>query len=319
MQTIEEPFSPFITIDGKCYTEISNTAIENIAPGQYINGQGIIYNSATNRFVHPSANGEGGYMYTHVYQVDGTKVQIGVHRLLMLVFMYNPDYKNLQINHKDLDKHNNRLSNLEWTTPKENIDHANMNGVLPYGESHGMSKLTEDQVEEICKTISKGLYRGIFTDLASKFGVDINTVYDIAKGRSWTRISSKYSIDYNQKLFNLTADETVHAICQEISQNRYRGQIRELANKFGLNLSVVYDIAHGNVSKDISSQYNIDYNWSPNLTENDVENICYKLKYDAHYGQIAELAREYDVSYGTISAIANHRNWTYISDKYNLK
>lgn len=314
---MEQPFAPFIEIDGECYTEISNVAIPNIAPGQYINGKGIIYNSASKRFIHPSLN-DGKYMYTHVYLNDGSKLQIGVHRLLMLVFFHIPGCENLQVNHKDLNKQNNSLSNLEWTTPKENIDHALRNGVLPYGESHGMSKLTEDQVNKICSKLSKGLYRGIFSELAKEFNVDINTIYDISKGRSWTRVSKNYDINYDEKLFLETPDEIIDSISRELSKNRYRGQLVELANKYGVNKSVVYDIAHGNTGKEISSQYNINYQWTPNLTENDVESICYKLKYDNHYGIIAELARDYEVSYSTISSIAHHRNWTYISDKYDL-
>ena len=308
-------FIPFIKINGECYIEILNDKIENIAPGQYISSNGTIFNSVTQRFVHPSLN-ENGYMYTHVYLIDGSKLQIGLHRLLMIIFAYNPDYKNLQVNHKDLNKQNNSLTNLEWTTPKENIDHANRNNVLPFGESHGMTKLTEAQVNEICATLANGLYRGIFSDLANKFNVDVNTIYDISKGKSWTRISKNYNINYNEKIFNKTSDEIIHEISIELSKNRYRGQLIELANKYNVAHSVVYDIAHGNVGKELSSLYNVDYNVSPNLTENDVENICKELKFNKHYGIIAELAKKFEVSYSTISAIANHRNWNHISDKY---
>ena len=310
--------SSFIIIDDEKYTEIVNYMIENIAPGQYINKSGIIYNSISKKFIHPSLN-NGKYMYTHLYLLDGSKLQIAVHRLLMIVFKYNPNYKNLQVNHKDLNKQNNSLSNLEWVTPKENIDHANINNVLPHGETHGMSKLTEDQVNEICKVLSNGLYRGIFTDLANRFKVDINTIYDISKGKSWKRISSKYNINYNEKIFSQTTSEIINIISLELSKNRYRGQLTELSRKYNTSYSIVYDISHGNIGKEISSLYNIDYNWSSNLSEDDVENICYNLKYNYHYGIIAELAKQYEVSYSTISSIANHRNWTYISDKYNLK
>ena len=319
MTEVKPALSPYITIDGICYTEISNTAIENIAPGQYINNKGIVYNSASRKLIHPCPNGKDGYMYTHVYRLDGSKVQIGVHRLLMLVFMYNPNYKELQINHKDLNKQNNALSNLEWCTPQENITHAFINDAVVYGESHGMSKLTEKEVEEICSIFEKGLYRGIFTDLANRYNVDVNTIYDISKGKSWTRVSSKYNINYDEKIFTFTPDQTVHEICKALSGKRYRGQLTDLANKFGIGLCTVYDIAHGNAFSEISSLYNIDYNWTPNtLTEEDVEKICYRLKNDKHYGLMAEIARDYEVSYGTISAIAHHRIWTDISDKYDL-
>lgn len=51
-----------------------------------------------------------------------------VHRLVAIAFIPNKDNKP-EVNHKDLNKKNNKISNLEWVTKKENAEHASLNGV----------------------------------------------------------------------------------------------------------------------------------------------------------------------------------------------
>lgn len=70
-----------------------------------------------------------GYALVHL-QVDGQRQVKTVHELVMLAFV-GPRPEGLQINHKDGDKRNNHLPNLEYVTCAENHRHAVRMGLLP--------------------------------------------------------------------------------------------------------------------------------------------------------------------------------------------
>lgn len=66
-----------------------------------------------------------GYLRVTLFR-NGVRNRQPVHRLVAQAFIPNPCDKP-SINHKDEDKSNNRVDNLEWCTPKENCNHGNRN------------------------------------------------------------------------------------------------------------------------------------------------------------------------------------------------
>ena len=74
-----------------------------------------------------------------------------VHRLVAEAFIDNPDNKP-QVNHKDAVKSNNHISNLEWVTPKENMQHVKKNRLNPRAAWCCIVK--DNKVEEIFKSIN---------------------------------------------------------------------------------------------------------------------------------------------------------------------
>jgi hypothetical protein len=70
---------------------------------------------------------KNGY-FIYKFLVDGKYKHYKIHRLIAELFIENPD--NLpQINHKDGDKTNNNIGNLEWITNKYNLKHARLSGL----------------------------------------------------------------------------------------------------------------------------------------------------------------------------------------------
>ncbi len=62
-----------------------------------------------------------GYKFIYIYR-EGVRKKFFVHRLVACAFLPNPTELPI-VNHKDLDKANNILSNLEWVNESENALH----------------------------------------------------------------------------------------------------------------------------------------------------------------------------------------------------
>ena len=75
-----------------------------------------------------------GYVEYVMSEEDGTKRHIQGHRLVGLMFIKNPDNKP-HINHKDGNRTNNNISNLEWVSISENAKHSyNKLGKVPHNK-----------------------------------------------------------------------------------------------------------------------------------------------------------------------------------------
>jgi hypothetical protein len=62
-----------------------------------------------------------GYYRVQLFK-EGNKKNKRIHRLVAEAFIPNPEGKS-EVNHKDFNKLNNYVENLEWCTGEENIEH----------------------------------------------------------------------------------------------------------------------------------------------------------------------------------------------------
>jgi hypothetical protein len=114
----------------------------------------------------------------------GRVEQKRVHSLVASAFLTKPDTENTYwVNHKDGNKLNNNLDNLEWVTPKGNADHAVITGLHDLkGEKHPMSKLTKENVLEMRRLRKEGFTH---EKIASMFGVCRRQAGDVINGVNW--------------------------------------------------------------------------------------------------------------------------------------
>lgn len=124
-----------------------------------------------------------GYKRVHVSH-EGKSYKFLVHRLVAEAFIDNPQ-KLPVVNHKDGNKLNNYVDNLEWITYSGNLAHAYRIGLRSSdGELNSMSKLTVQQVREI-RSLYEKRGKNNSNTLAKSYGVSPKTIQNIVRGKSW--------------------------------------------------------------------------------------------------------------------------------------
>jgi uncharacterized protein YerC len=131
-----------------------------------------------------------GYLTIDLVKNSNVKKHL-VHRLIIETFIDNTENKP-QVNHINGDKSDNRLDNLEWSTPSENQKHAILLGLRKTnGENNSQSKLKKEQVIQILHD------NRVYADIAKQYNISIPTVCDIKRGYSWTSVTGLKNIKVN--------------------------------------------------------------------------------------------------------------------------
>jgi hypothetical protein len=118
---------------------------------------------------------------------NGSQKFFLVHRLVAAAFLPNPEGKP-DVNHKDGNKANNRLCNLEWVTSNENQTHSVTAGIRKLGSKHSRSKLTEKDVLDIRELASKG--NCSFKEMAMRYGVSETSIRGIVHNKFWKSVNT---------------------------------------------------------------------------------------------------------------------------------
>jgi hypothetical protein len=128
----------------------------------------------------------GGYSFISLHVSEGKRDKRLIHRLVAQAFIPNPDNK-LEVNHKDLNKKNNHIDNLEWATRSENIKHSIKHGhhYIPKGVQQPKAKINDDIAKEIKIELKNGKMP---MEISKKLNVPYYIVKDIKRCRTWNHV-----------------------------------------------------------------------------------------------------------------------------------
>lgn len=150
--------SPYDSYVWEYFAPITDIVIPNIIPNRYwISTFGRIWSNAIHNFVSYSIHGKG-YFQIPLCTTNGNRITRKVHRIEMMTFMYFDGCEDYEVNHKDGNKQNNLLTNLEWCTHSENTIHAiNMGLKQVFGNDYSV-RLNNEQVKQIYELLDFGCY-----------------------------------------------------------------------------------------------------------------------------------------------------------------
>lgn len=138
---------------------------------------GVIYDNKLNKAVAYSRH-KRGWLRCHIW-IHGVRKTLGVHRIIAMTFLGE---SNLTVNHKDGNKNNNALSNLEYLTIAENNRHRSY--ILNVGNRRKVYCYETDKVYRTVK------------EAGDELGCDPSHISGVCKGKYGYRSVKGYHFRY---------------------------------------------------------------------------------------------------------------------------
>ena len=236
-QRISEEWRPVIGFEDSY--EVSSfgniRSIERIV--ERANNQGDILKKSQpiKQYVTPK-----GYLRLQLSQ-KGKQKNLMCHRIVAEAFIDNPDQKP-QINHKDGDKKNNRVTNLEWVTGSENLQHAYDNDLkkplIKYVIECTSMGITAFGCEEMATLLRQaGVVRASASGVWNAINGGNHLDLDLVASQFETHVNSPVNdmnlIDIMEMLCDWKASSERH------NDGNIRKSIEISANRFGLSPQMV--------------------------------------------------------------------------------
>lgn len=199
---------------------------------------GKIYSFKSSLWMKPGVN-ISGYEVVGLHK-NGVRKYFYVHKLVATVYLENDGYDT--VNHKDGNKRNNHVSNLEWCTDSYNTHHAYRTGL------HSWKVVDDNVAVTICQLLQDGMK---IQDVADACGVEYHNVYDIFVGKTFTFISCEF--DFSKVSRRSRSDiSKVIKICEMLQSGL---TAKEIVSVVKCKPRLVYEIKSRNRHYRISQNY----------------------------------------------------------------
>lgn len=133
-------------------------------PNYIVTKNGLIYSISHNKYISQRDN--AGYQYVTLYNNTGLSKDFSVHYLVGKLYIANPNNFPM-VNHKNHNRNDNTVKNLEWVTSSENMVHfgkKNGKSVIKLGKNNNIieiysnikeasekNKMTSSNITNVCK------------------------------------------------------------------------------------------------------------------------------------------------------------------------
>lgn len=162
----------------------------------FVDTNGIVYSKRGKPLKH-SIN-HNGYKIINFY-VNHHRKGFAIHTIVAKQFIPNADVAKTQVNHKDGDKENNNVDNLEWVTPLENTKHAI--NILGYDKTGGNNSNAKPVIAYYPNGLEYKRFPSIidaakeFNDKSKKTTSVVNSIWKVVNGikRTYKGFCWKYA------------------------------------------------------------------------------------------------------------------------------
>ena len=162
--------------------------IGSINSGYEIAENGMVRNSKRMKILNPTKT-QDGFLQVNLY-VNGKYYTKKIHQLVANAFLPNQKRRE-KVSHKNGDRSNNDVSNLEWSGPFKGQYRSFPNRAPDkFGEYSPASYYNSSQIARVCELLSEGKLS--YSEIASATRVQYQTVLDVKNRKSWRCISENF-------------------------------------------------------------------------------------------------------------------------------